>query len=176
MEALKRNIFILFSILLLFSIQSGVLHSLAIGGIIPNLLLIFVISMGILNDERVGMTTGFFCGLCIDIFFMDYLGFYCLLYLYLGYVSGWFHRYFSPQNLWMPFILIEIGDGISGLIYYILFYLLNGRFDFGYYFLHIILAEMIYTLVVAILLYPLLLLIEYKIIRKKWWSKEKDAG
>lgn len=175
-EQIKRNIFIILSILLLFTIQTGVLENISLGGIVPNLLLIFIVAMGVINNEYVGMAIGFISGLIIDIFFMDIIGYHALVYVYVGYVSGWMHRYFIPQDFKLPLIMVGSCDLISSVIYYLLFFLLNGRFDFGYYFVHIILAELIYTLGIWVILYPLIMLIEYKVIRKTFWRKEKDAG
>ena len=60
-------------------------------------------------------------------------------------------------------ILIALSDfGCNLVIYFILFWF-RGRFEFGYYLLHIILPELVYTMVVAILLYFILLKINQKL-------------
>ena len=42
-------------------------------------------------------------------------------------------------------------------------FLLRGRLELGYYFLHVILPEAVYTIVIAFAVYPLLLLIHKRL-------------
>ena len=42
-------------------------------------------------------------------------------------------------------------------------FLLRGKFHFGYYFVHIVLPEMVYTIIITIALYPLILIINKKL-------------
>ena len=51
-------------------------------------------------------------------------------------------------------------DLIYCFVVYVLTFLLRSRFDFGYYVLHIIIPEAVYTIFITILFYRLLLKIE----------------
>ena len=175
MERIKRVIINCILALLFFTLQTGFFERISLGGIVPNLLLILIVSNGLMNDEYIGMYVGFFCGLLVDIFFMSALGYHAMVYTYLGYFSGLLHKYYNPQDVRIPVFLVIGADLLQSLIYYLLFFLLNGEFDFGYYFVHIILAELVYTLGIAILLYPLLMLLENKVIRVPLWRKKTDA-
>lgn len=44
-----------------------------------------------------------------------------------------------------------------------LLFLLRSRLDIGYYFIHVILPEAVYTIVIAFAVYPLLLLLHKKL-------------
>ena len=91
------------------------------------------------------------------------LGFYALIYMFAGFLNGFFKRIFFPDEVRLPVILIALSDfGCNLVIYFILFWF-RGRFEFGYYLLHIILPELVYTMVVAILLYFILLKINQKL-------------
>lgn len=175
MEKIKRIIFNIILTLLLFTLQTGFFERISLGGIVPNLLLILIVSNGLMNDEYVGMFSGFACGLLVDIFFMSAIGYHAMVYTYLGYFSGLLHKYYFPQDVRLPVFLVIGADLLQSLIYYLIFFLLNGEFDFGYYFVHIILAELVYTLGIAIILYPLMMLLEYKVIRIPLWRKKTDA-
>ena len=50
-----------------------------------------------------------------------------------------------------------------GLVIYLLMVILRSEFDFPYYFSHIIIPELIYTILVALALYPLVRLINYRL-------------
>ena len=150
------TIFILFCFLL----QSTIFHSLSMGGIIPNLMIILISSYGFMRGRKSGLFIGFFSGLLIDIFFSDILGFYALIYMYIGYLNGVFKKLFFPEDIKLPIALIVGSDFLYNMIIYIITFFLRGRFQFFYYFLNIMIPEMVYTIIVTFALYPLLLVVE----------------
>ena len=154
---MKRFIITAILILFCFLMQCTVFHSLAFRGIVPNLIIVLTASFGFMRGEKTGLLIGFFCGLLVDIFFGNTIGFYSLLYMYIGYMNGKFSAVFYPHDIKLPIILILGSDLFYGLISYVILFLLRSRFDFRYYFAHIILPEIVYTIVVTIFLYPLIL-------------------
>ncbi len=156
---MKKVITTVILIFISFILQSTVFRAIAIQGIVPNLLIILTACTGFMQGERYGVFAGFFCGLLMDIFFFDIIGFYALLYMYIGYMNGLFHNIFYPDDIKLPLIMITVSDLLYSLVVYMLLFLLRSRFDFGYYFLNIILPELVYTIFVAVIFYPLLLLI-----------------
>ncbi len=155
---MRRFLVTVLWILVCFLLQCTVFVHLSFGGIIPNLLIVLTASLGVMRGERTGLLVGFFCGLLTDMFFAGTIGFYALLYMYIGYANGKFTGIFYPEEIWLPITLILCSDLFYGFVCYIVFFLLRGRLDIGYYFLHIILPEAVYTIVVTLVLYPLLLL------------------
>ncbi len=166
---MKKVITTVILVIVSFVLQCTVFRGLAIHGIVPNILIILTASSGFMQGERFGVFTGFFCGLLLDIFFFEIIGFYALLYMYIGYMNGLFHNIFYPDDVKLPLIMITISDLIYSLVVYVLMFLLRSRFDFGYYLLNIILPELAYTLFCAVLMYPLLLLLTrlFKRLEKK---------
>lgn len=156
---MKKVITTVILVIVSFVLQCTVFRGLAIHGIVPNILIILTASTGFMQGERFGVFTGFFCGLLLDVFFFEIIGFYALLYMYIGYMNGLFHNIFYPDDVKLPLIMITISDLLYSLVVYVLMFLLRSRFDFGYYLLNIILPELAYTLFIAVLMYPLLLLL-----------------
>lgn len=156
---MKRGIVATILILFCFILQSTVFRALDFGGIIPNLLIVLTSSYGFMRGEKTGMIVGFFCGILSDIFFGDVLGFYALILMYIGYMNGKFSRIFYPEDIKLPAALIMASDFGYGMICYLLMFLMRGRLNLSYYFMNVILPEIIYTAVVTIVLYPLILLI-----------------
>ncbi len=156
-----------FFVIICFLLQSTVFPSLAFGGIIPNLMIIITASYGFMRGRKTGLLVGFFSGLLMDIFFSDILGFYALIYMYIGYLNGVFRKMFYPEDIKLPIALIVGSDCLYNIVIYILTFLLKGRFQFGYYFLNIIVPEMVYTIIVTCVLYPLLLLVESHLERRE---------
>lgn len=154
---MKRFLITAVLIFICFLLQCTVFHTLAFGGIVPNLLIVLTASFGFMRGEKTGLLIGFFCGLLVDIFFGNTIGFYALVYMYIGYMNGKFSAIFYPQDIKLPIALILGSDCFYGLVCYVIMFLLRSRFEFGYYFVHIILPEIVYTIVVTIFLYPLIL-------------------
>lgn len=159
---MRRTITVGILIFACFLLQSSVFTRLDLGGITPNLLIVLTASFGVMRGEKEGMFIGFICGLLMDIFFSEYMGLYSLVYLYIGFFNGKFKKIFYPDDIKLPIFLIIFSDLIYGLMCYISF-LLRGKFHFGYYFLHIVLPEIVYTIIITIALYPLILIINKKL-------------
>ena len=154
---MKRGIVTALFIFICFLLQCTVFRALAFGGIVPNLLIVLTASFGFMRGERTGLLIGFFGGLLVDIFFGEVIGFYSLLYMYIGYLNGKFTTIFYPEDIKLPITLILCSDFVYGITCYVILFLLRGRFDFQYYLIHIILPEIVYTIVVTLFLYPIIL-------------------
>lgn len=158
-----RKITMAVMLLFCFLLQTTLFRSLAFAGIVPNLLIVLTSSFGFMRGEKEGLLIGFFAGLLCDIFFADILGFHALVYMYIGFLNGKFCKIFYPEDIKLPLALIVVSDLSYGIICYILTFMLRSRFEFAYYFLHIILPEALYTIVVTLFLYPAILKVNEKL-------------
>ena len=156
---MKRNVSLVFVILIGFVMQTTVFQTLSFGGIAPNLLIIITSSYGFMYGRKYGMVVGFICGLLMDVFYGNVLGFYALIYLYIGAANGIFRRVFYQNDIMLPLALITASDFIYSFVVYVLLFLLRGRFDFVFYLKDIILPELVYTIFITVFLYPCILLI-----------------
>ena len=160
---MKRFTVSVLLIIMCFLLHTTVFQWINLGGIVPNLMIILTASFGFMRGERTGLLFGFFCGLLVDIFFANVLGLNAMIYMYIGYTNGKFNRVFYPEDIKLPLFLILLSDFSYGFIYYFVLFLMRGRFQIGYYFIHIILPEMVYTILITLLLYPLILWLNKKI-------------
>ncbi|MDE7277752.1 MAG: rod shape-determining protein MreD, partial [Lachnospiraceae bacterium] len=103
---MKRVIVTAFFIFICFLMQCTVFRALAFGGIVPNLLIVLTASFGFMRGEKNGLLIGFFSGLLVDIFFGSVIGFYALVYMYIGYANGKFSIIFYPEDIKLPITLI----------------------------------------------------------------------
>ena len=106
---------------------------------------------------------GFVCGLLMDVFYGDVLGFNTLILVYVGYVNGIFNKMFFDEEVTLPIALLVGSELAYSFIFYIFNFLLRGRLELGYYFVHIMLPELAYTVIIAVLLYRVLLRINHKL-------------
>lgn len=149
-----------FSIFICFILQTTLFHEISFAGIVPNLLIILTATVGFLRNEKEGLLIGFFCGLICDIFYGDVLGFQALLYMYIGFLNGCFSNIFFPEDLKLPLCLFTVSDLTYGMLNYVFLFLLRGKLNFSFYFRSIIVSETIYTVIMAVVLYPIILKID----------------
>ena len=152
-----RKAVMLLLILISYLIQSTMIRILPIGGVAPNLLIILTSCFGFMRDKKDGMFVGFISGLVMDILFGDLIGFYALVYMVIGYLNGFFASIFYPEDIKLPVALITSSELVYCFIVYIFQFLIQGKLRFGYYFLHIILPEIVYTIFVTIIIYKIIL-------------------
>ena len=164
---MKRSITIGIIIVVCFLLQSTVFHFLELAGVVPNLLLIFTMSFGLMRGRREGLLVGFFSGLLIDIFFGSILGPYAFIYMTLGYGNGFFHRIYYVEDVLLPMTMITLNDLIYNVIVYIVFFLMRNRLDFPTYFMDVVLPEMIYTILITLFFYKILARINLRLKRVK---------
>lgn len=169
---MKRKIVIAIIIIICFVLQSTMFKALSIASISPNLLIIVTSSFGFMRGKKEGLLVGFFSGFLIDLFYGGTLGFYAMIYMYLGYINGLFHKIFFPEDIKLPMILITASDFACNLLVYFFQFLLRRRFAFDYYMIHIIIPELVYTIVITVFLYFILL----KINQKLEFSEKRSAG
>lgn len=160
---MKRKIVTFAIIFVCFLLQSTVFQGLSLGGITPNLLIIVTSSFGFMRGKKEGMVVGLISGLFIDIMFNDLIGFYALVYLVLGYVNGFFRKIFFDDDIKLPLILIAASDFIYGNIVCIFMFVMRSKFHYFYYLKSVILPELIYTILVTIIVYQIILYINKKL-------------
>ena len=93
----------------------------------------------------------------MDCFSRFYFGFNALVYLYIGFLNGFFKKLFYGDDLKLPLILIGTSDLVFGIISYLSLFLTRNRYHFSFYLFNIIFPEVVYTLLISIFIYYLLL-------------------
>lgn len=170
---MRRKITVFIIIAVCFLLQTTLFQALSFASISPNLLIIVTASFGFMRGKKEGLWIGFFSGLLLDIFSGSILGFYALLYMYIGYINGCFRKMFFPEDIKLPMVLIAGSDLASNFVIYILRFFFRGKFQIGYYLFHIILPELVYTMLITIFLYFVILKINQRleVIEKRSASK-----
>ena len=170
---MKNKIVIFITVLVCFLLQCTVIDYISIGSITPNLPLILCVSMGLMRGRKVGLWTGFFSGLFIDLFYGSLFGFYALIYMYAGFISGHAFRSFYDDDLKVPVFLVAGTDLLYNLGVYALQFLLRGRLGLWTYISRIIIPEIIYTVFLTIIVYRIFYWINYHLLDTVW--KESDS-
>ena len=106
----------------------------------------------------------------LDCFSGSYFGIYLLIYLYMGFLSGLFKRMFYGDDIKLPLALIAANDIIYGILIYLIMFLPRKRFAFGYYFFNTIIPEAVYTILLSIVVYYIVLRVN------QWFDKDNKRS
>lgn len=160
---MKRYLTMFLLIIVCLVLQTTIFTHLKLTNVMPNLLVILTAASGFMAGRKLGMFSGFLCGGLLDILYGDVIGVCIFIFVLVGYINGMANKLYFKEDLTIPLLSIAASDLMYGLLYYICHYLLRGRFDILSYIGKIIMPEMIYTVIVGVFLYKLLLFIEEKL-------------
>ena len=154
---MRRKIAVFLIVVVCFLLQTTLFQSISFITVAPNLLIIVTSAFGFMRGKKEGMYIGLLCGCLIDIFYSGVLGGYALIFMYIGYINGFFRKIFFPEDFKLPMILIAASDFVYNFMVYFFTFLFRNRIHFTYYLTHVIFPEMVYTLLMMIILYFLIL-------------------
>lgn len=161
--------FIIFAVIIIAAFLLQNAFSLTLPGDIatPNLLLIVTCLFGLMCGSNKGIIIGFVCGILMDAFYGEVIGFNAMIYMYCGLFSGLFRQWFYSEFIVMPLLLVFINDFMFNSVYYAFRLLLRNKLDYSFYLEQIILPEMIVTTFCALILYKLFFILNEKVISKE---------
>ena len=102
------------------ALQTTLLARATILGVIPQLVLVVIVSLAYSDGERVGSVVGFFGGFLID--FLVYsptsiVGLTGLIYTMIGYGMGSVRRYSTSESVWTPVLMVAGASAIAEFSY-----------------------------------------------------------
>ena len=163
MKKLRIVLLVFIIIISCFILQTSILPS----DITPNLMIIVTASYGFMFGDRKGMCIGLVCGLLSDIYFGPLIGFEAGVYAIIGYFSGKFQKILYVEDLAFPLSLIAVCDFVYGFLTFVFLFAMRNRLFMRAFLMQRMLPEMVYTLLAALPLYPLLRFLYNKYMRKK---------
>lgn len=139
-----------------FFLQVNIFSSFTIAGISPNLIVIYVLCIGLFANQFFGISLGVLFGLILDFVYGKLIGTSAVMLCVIGYLGSYFDKNFSKENK-LTIIMMVAG---ATIIYEFGLYFLNSlilEFDREYFaFLKIVLLETLYNILLSIIFYPLI--------------------
>lgn len=160
---MRRKIVSIILIFICLLIQSTLWNLFTFTNIKANILLVLVVSFALMHGSRTGLWMGFISGLLIDVFFGDLFGFNALVFMYIGFLIGKMYQVFFDEDIRVAIVAVGVSDLAYNLIYYLVKFALGRRYNFFAYLGHIIIPELIFTLIVTIIVYKLFYYINKKL-------------
>ena len=111
------------------ALQSTLLTKTTFLGVIPQLVLVSVVSLAYLDGPRMGVLVGFFGGLLMDLQLPPgtIAGIYALVYTLIGFGVGSYRQYSTSESVWTPVFLVAIGSALAEAGYALLSIMLGER-------------------------------------------------
>ncbi len=151
-----RAIVLLFGSFILYVLQTGLFSSFSLAGVVPDLLMILVVSVGFMRGRTKAMIAGLLCGIYIDCCYSSVMGIFPLFYIIVGNLSGFAHKIYDDDDHMTPLLLTAAGELLYNFMYFIVFYLLQGKINLSFYVYRIMIPRVVYTVLVSIILYRIL--------------------
>ena len=141
---------------IIFYMQANLFSLFTIAGIKPNLVIIFILFIGLFTTQALGIGFGVVCGLIIDLIYGRIVGSTAIMLCIIGYLGSYFDKNFSKENK-LTIILMTIG---ATIIFELGLYFINSiilDFDREYIaFFKILIIEIIYNILITTIIYPII--------------------
>lgn len=160
-----RCIVVLIEIVVSYLLQSSVFSYFELAGVVPDILLILVVSTAYFKGQNAGILTGFFAGLLMDFCIGDVIGIFAIFYMIIGFLNGYACKIFDKDDYLLPLGMVAVSEFVYGFFYYVSEVLLRGNLNFGHYLTRIILPRVVYTTFAAILFYKLFQVLHLLLVR-----------
>ena len=160
---MKRAITLFLLIFVNFILQSTLFGFHDMSHVTPNLLLILVMSFGLMRGRKEGMLVGFFSGFFVDAVFNSVFGPFMFLYMIIGYINGFLHKNYVVEDVLLPLVIIVFDEFLFNTGVYVGSFLLRNHLNFKDYLFDIILPETLYTALLTVIIYKLLVFINRRL-------------
>ena len=148
-----RNFFIISGVVLAaYLLQYSVFIRIPVINCAPNMMLMLAFAFGYVRNKNAGMLVGFFAGLLVDVFYCQVIGFNALMFMLVGFVCGALKKVYYSNSVFMHIFILCMCDIVYDFAYYFFWFILQSRFAFKYYFVHVMVPEFCFTLVMGIIL------------------------
>ncbi len=144
-------------ILAAFLFQNNLCRMIPFFRVAPNILLIVTFAIGFLRGKVSGMITGLICGLLFDAFSGGILGYYTLIFIYIGYLNGLLSRILVNDMIVLPLILCVVNEICYSAYIYIFSIMLIGKSNLLDYITTIALPELIMTVFCTVIIYGMIM-------------------
>ncbi|MEA2510288.1 MAG: hypothetical protein QOG21_2370 [Actinomycetota bacterium] len=139
------------------ALQSTVVAQVTLLGVIPQLVLIVVVSLAFTDGPRVGVVTGFAGGLLQDLLLPQAIvGLTALVYVLIAFAVGSFREYSTTESVWAPVIAVALSSFVAEASYALLAVILGQPWVSFVFTTKVIGLVVLYNTLLTPLLFPLI--------------------
>jgi rod shape-determining protein MreD len=139
------------------ALQSTLVAQVTLLGVIPQLVLIVVVSLAFTDGPRVGVVTAFAGGLLQDLLLpQSIVGLTALVYVLIAYGVGSFRDYSSTESVWAPVFAVALSSLLAEASYALLAVILGQPWVSFVFTTKVIGLVVLYNTLLTPLLFPLI--------------------
>jgi rod shape-determining protein MreD len=139
------------------ALQSTVVAQVTLLGVIPQLVLIVVVSLAFTDGPRVGVVTAFAGGLLQDLLLpQSIVGLTALVYVLIAYAVGSFREYSTSDSVWAPVFAVALSSLVAEASYALLSVILGQPWVSFVFTTKVIGLVVLYNTLLTPLLFPLI--------------------
>lgn len=142
------------SVLVAALLQVGLAPYVAVGGVVPNLLLLVVVTLALVRGPAAGTSAGFAAGLIFDLLGSGPVGPMALVLALTGYVAGLLHEQMFAEGWLLPLTVLALASLSAEVAYGLILDLLGSPGPFWLAFVTKMLPGAVYNTVLALVVYP----------------------
>lgn len=129
----------------------------------PNLIVIFILFIGLFANKGMGITYGIFIGIFVDLIIGKRIGISGIMLGIVGLLGGILDKNFSKESKITIIIMVILTTTIYEIGTYIFGFFMYGYEIEFFAFVRILLFESLYNVILTIILYPMIKFLGYKI-------------
>ncbi len=156
MKRIIINVILTLIAVIIYILQANFFSWFTIAGIMPNLFVIFALFIGLFGSRTMGTIYGLVVGLFIDGIIGTKIGINCIGLGLIGFLAAIFDKNFSKDSRMTIMVMVIVATAIFEIFSYLLSYILTSINIEIINFIKILSIEIIYNLILAIILYPLI--------------------
>jgi rod shape-determining protein MreD len=135
-------------------LQVGLAPYIAVAGVVPNFLLLVVVTLALVEGPGDGAWVGFTAGIIFDLLGNGAVGPMALVLTVIGYMAGLLHENMFAESWLLPLTVLAVASLASVLAYGLLLDVLGAGGPFVVTFFTKMLPEALYDTALALLVYP----------------------
>jgi rod shape-determining protein MreD len=135
-------------------LQVGLAPYIAIGGVVPDFLLLVVVTLALVEGPTAGASAGFAAGLIFELIGSGPVGPMVLVLAVTGYMAGLLHENMFAEGWLLPLTVLAVASIASTLAYGLMLDLLGVGGPFLLTFFTKMLPEALYDTALGLLIYP----------------------
>lgn len=151
---MKRLLPSLLALFVAMLLQAGVAPYLAFGEVVPNFLLLVVVTIALTTGPNEGAAFGFAAGLAFDLLGTVAVGPMALVFTIAGYTAGLLHEAMFAEGWLLPLTVLAVTAFASEVAYGLVLALLGTDIGFWRALVTKMLPAAVYNTVLALLVYP----------------------
>jgi rod shape-determining protein MreD len=135
-------------------LQVSIAPHLAIGSVVPNLMLLVVVTIALTEGPNAGCVVGFFAGLLLDLLGAGPIGLWALVLCVVGYLAGQLEAQMFAHGWLLPVTVVLFASLSAEVAYGIVLSIVGVGDDIWATFGKTMLPGTLYNTVLAVLVYP----------------------